>query len=451
MFCFASLTGTVPTLLDRPHWSAALQRALIMGAGFFIIYGGLNWYTHMLAQDAGLPSYYMDWERDIPFVATMIFPYMSIDLLFVAAFFLARNHHELNALGKRIGFAILVSALMFYLWPMQFAFTRPPTDGFAGVLFGLLAADLPYNQCPSLHISLAMVLWPMFGRHERGIWRILSLAWFALIALSTVLVWQHHIIDVAGGLLVGLLALHLFPLEWSKRPRYQHAGRQHRVMALRWSALVLVFVIAAALIGGFGLLLLYPALSLALVALAYARGWSNFLQKTGGRLPLSTRILFAPWLFGICLAWKYHRRRSRSCAWVRSNLVFGRRLDRRELEQLQQEGIGAVLDLAPEVKVRFPQQHLAYCHVPILDFTTPDPQQIRQAVEFIRQHSRYTKVYVHCAMGYFRSATIVTALLCSEGMDTTQALDKLRTVRPGIIVPEQALWRIRALYPAVAA
>ena len=60
--------------------------------------------------------------------------------------------------------------------------------------------DLPYNLFPSLHIALGSLLVVTYARHTRGVIRALVCVWFILIAASAVLTWQHHILDVVGGL-----------------------------------------------------------------------------------------------------------------------------------------------------------------------------------------------------------------------------------------------------------
>ena len=41
--------------------------------------------------------------------------------------------------------------------------------------------DKPYNQAPSLHIALLVVLWVCYARYASGAWRWLLHGWFALI------------------------------------------------------------------------------------------------------------------------------------------------------------------------------------------------------------------------------------------------------------------------------
>ena len=55
--------------------------------------------------------------------------------------------------------AQLIATVCFVLFPLSFGWPKPPADGLSGWLFDSLAAfDLPYNQAPSLHIALAIIV-----------------------------------------------------------------------------------------------------------------------------------------------------------------------------------------------------------------------------------------------------------------------------------------------------
>ena len=78
----------------------------------------------------------------------------------------------------------------------------------------LMGFDKPFNQAPSLHIALLVVIWVMFARHTRGLLlRGLLHGWMALIGLSVLTTWQHHFIDVPTGALAGWLCVWLWPIE----------------------------------------------------------------------------------------------------------------------------------------------------------------------------------------------------------------------------------------------
>jgi hypothetical protein len=58
----------------------------------------------------------------------------------------------------------------FLAFPLRFAFARPHVDGLNGLLFTtLMSFDKPFNQAPSLHMSLLLILWTRYARHGRGL------------------------------------------------------------------------------------------------------------------------------------------------------------------------------------------------------------------------------------------------------------------------------------------
>ncbi len=412
---------------QKPHWIKALIWALILGGGFFSVYGSVNAIT---ASIGDVPSLYMPWETSIPFFPQLILPYMSIDLLFVWAFFICRNQYELRALAMRIGFAVTISAIGFIIFPLRFGFERPDVSGFNGLLFQMLSLDLPYNQCPSLHISLAMIVWEVFRRRLHGWFKGVVAIWFLLICASTVLVYQHHMIDIYGGIIVGLLAIYLIPFEISQKPTYVAVTRHHRRMARRYAVLAVALITIAAMAGGWAMVLFYPAISFLLVANAYWSGRSNFLQKSQGRIPFVMQILFAPYLLAVCWTWKFYRNKDQAYCEITPGVMLGRRLTQNELEALTQQGVVAVLDVAPEVKTRLPEKSIHYKHIPILDFTAPSDAQLQEALAFIKQYQTNGKVYIHCALGYWRSASIAAALLVDNGKTPKQAIHAIINARP---------------------
>jgi membrane-associated phospholipid phosphatase len=188
------------------------SKALAVSAGlsilFLIVYGGCNWIT---SHRANVGTFYFNWERAIPFVPFFILPYMSIDLFFVAAPFLCRSDRELSIFAKRIATAILVAGMCFLIWPLQFAFPQPHADGALGALFDWFRGmDAPYNLFPSLHAALMLILADVYFRHTRGLVRFAIAVWFALIALSPVLTYQHHLIDIFGGFMLAAVCFAVF-------------------------------------------------------------------------------------------------------------------------------------------------------------------------------------------------------------------------------------------------
>jgi len=188
------------------------SKALAVSAGlsilFLIVYGGCNWIT---SQRTNVGTLYFEWERRLPFVPFFILPYMSIDLFFVSAPFLCRTERELSIFAKRIATAIIVAGICFLLFPLRFAFPRPHADGWLGAIFDWFRGmDAPYNLLPSLHAALMLILVDVYLRHTRSLPRIAIIIWFILIALSPVLTYQHHLIDIVGGVVLAAFCFVIF-------------------------------------------------------------------------------------------------------------------------------------------------------------------------------------------------------------------------------------------------
>ncbi len=195
----------------RRWWLAATAWLVVLGPLFFVVYG---WCNAVSAARPHVGSFFFAWERHIPFVPWMIVPYLSIDLFFALSFFLCRGRAQLHTHAARIALAIAISAAFFLLFPLRYGWPRPAVGGFLGILFAPLnAMDLPYNLCPSLHISLRTILWRVYGRrlHEHRTWRLACGGWFFLIGVSTLFVYQHHVIDLLGGYAVGLFCCWCLP------------------------------------------------------------------------------------------------------------------------------------------------------------------------------------------------------------------------------------------------
>src|SRR5207248_4743345 len=58
--------------------------------------------------------------------------------------------------------------------------------------------------------TLCVLLAGLYAAHTRGLARAAVLVWFTLIGLSAVLTHQHHLVDVAGGLVLAVLACYFF-------------------------------------------------------------------------------------------------------------------------------------------------------------------------------------------------------------------------------------------------
>jgi protein-tyrosine phosphatase len=100
------------------------------------------------------------------------------------------------------------------------------------------------------------------------------------------------------------------------------------------------------------------------------------------------------------------------------------------------QGVSAVLDLTAEFSEPAPFRALTYRNIPILDLTAPTVDQLEDMAAFIEEESRKGVVYVHCKIGYSRTAAAAAAYLLRTGTIRTvsEAIEFLRRARPTIVV-----------------
>ena len=206
-----------------------------------------------------------------------------------------------------------MAVVCFILFPLEFTFRQPETDGLAGMLFAALTSfDKPFNQAPSLHIALLVILWRLYARHLPRLAQWPLHIWFALVGVSVLTTYQHHFFDIPTGALLGVFCLWLWPERETVRCRRQQLATDRRRLVLATRYLIGGGLIAALAlwIGGAGLWLLWPAVSLGLVAANYAvLGPEGFQKDADGRMSLAARLLLAPYLAGAFVnsrAWTRH-------------------------------------------------------------------------------------------------------------------------------------------------
>ncbi|WP_332877662.1 phosphatase PAP2/dual specificity phosphatase family protein [Massilia sp. S19_KUP03_FR1] len=422
----------------KPNWLAPLLLAG-MGALFFTSYAWSNW---LASQRVDIPSLYFAWERHIPFIPWTILPYWSIDFFYAGSFFLWSTRAMLLTHAKRLLAAQLISVACFVAFPLRFAFEHPPAHGWAGTLFTLLGGfDKPFNQAPSLHISLLLILWVAYAARARGGWRWLLHGWFALIGVSVLTTYQHHFIDVPSGWLAGCLCVFAFPLSepTGRALRCEQTRRIARCYGIGAAAMALLSLAIVRDTLAAGLLLAWTALALACVAQQYHAGRPDGLGKQAdGTFPMASWCLLAPYLCGAFFNARWWTRGQPGASRVAEGLWLGRFPTAAELRRT---GANAVLDLTAELP-RLVRPSVYRC-IPVLDLTVPSESDLRVAVDTIHAWQADGRtVLVCCALGYSRSALVAAAWLADQSpqpVAPSQLLAQLRAARPGVTLGPRSM------------
>ena len=370
-----------------------------------------------------------------------------MDVFFFMATFLCRDERELRTFAQRVVFSIMVAAAFFLLLPLKLDWPeRPYVGGWFGDFVeqsctAPFLMEYPHNLFPSLHIVLCLIVADIYARHSRGIVRVLLCTWFILIGISTLLTWQHHVVDIAGGLMLAGFAFYVFRESDSRCPVTPNV----RVGCYYATGAVMVLMLAKAL-GLWGAFLLWPAAGLGITAGAYFGFGPGIFRKADGRLPWSTRFVLAPILTGQYLSLVYYRGQCRAWDEVVPAVLIGRTLTEAEAAEAVKQGVTAVLDLTAEFSEAAAFRDTRYRNLPILDLTAPTQDQLHEAAAFIAEESANGTVYVHCKIGYSRSAAVVGAYLLASGQAATidEAVEILREARPSIVIRPEVMEALHA-------
>ncbi|CAN7613121.1 phosphatase PAP2/dual specificity phosphatase family protein [Mesorhizobium sp. LjRoot246] len=407
----------------EPYSRVVVRAALwlaFLAPFFYLSYGFANWLASR-RDDVG--SIVFSWEHSIPFVAWTIVPYWSINLFYGLSLLLNDNRQGVDRLAGRYLTAQIVAVACFILFPLTATFVRPATTGLPGFLFAVLGGfDKPFNQAPSLHIALLVIIWDHWRHRLAGFLLPLWHGWCFLIGASVLTTWQHHFIDIPTGALLGIFALWLFPRSGElpfSGARLTSDAKARRLALFYALGAVLALMAAAlgALFCAVALSLLWPALALAIVAFAYAGAGAKMFQKSAdGSITLASRVLLWPYRLGArANIWAWTRKLAPQVA-VADGVFLGRYPRASEANSF-----GTVIDLAAELEEPA-GANCRWVSFPMIDLLPP-PMVIQQrAAGALESARRDGTVLVCCALGFQRSAGVVAEWLVATGRAKTPTL-----------------------------
>ena len=146
------------------------------------------------------------WEKNIPFIPEFAWIYNSLALLLSCSLFIIRKRDRVHGYFIVLCAQVIIASIIFLWLPIEKTF--PPRYGAETLPWIFILADtvnLDHNDFPSLHVCLAFTASLISARYVRPLYALLLIAWAVLIALSTMLIHEHHFIDVAGGLVLSLI------------------------------------------------------------------------------------------------------------------------------------------------------------------------------------------------------------------------------------------------------
>ena len=219
--------------MDSARFLAWPQRA--EAASLFILAGTFALIFMLLYGGASALSAYIPWrvpmalplDARLPFVPAAAIVYLTITPMLWVAPFVLRDLASFLPLFAALVFETVIAAVCFVLLPVD-----PPAidccePGIVGAALRIAdAMNLERNCLPSLHVAFAFTLAMAFAPRTRLPGRVMLFAWATITALSTVLTRQHYVLDVAGGVLLAMIAWRVAG-SWALQRRFSKSMRRY--------------------------------------------------------------------------------------------------------------------------------------------------------------------------------------------------------------------------------
>jgi membrane-associated phospholipid phosphatase len=212
---------SIRLLQPNDTWQAFLRRCLLLA---LVPAASVSYLlTNRLSVSRSNPLILAFPFEPLPFIPAFIYIYISYYVLNAFSLFVyAWQADHLPAL-RRFVFALvmsmLVAAIIFVLMPTTV--TRPVINGDSlslRITQFVYLQDQPYNCFPSMHVTWSLIccyyLQKLISRHR--FLTFLNILLFIMICLSTLLVRQHYVPDVIGGLILGTTTVAVAEI-WLKR------------------------------------------------------------------------------------------------------------------------------------------------------------------------------------------------------------------------------------------
>lgn len=182
---------------------------------FIVFYGGASYVSGWIPY-----RIYIDlpFEAQIPFVPQVAIVYLSTILILLCAPFILRRFHELFPLFIVLCCQTIISAVIFIVLPVEPGY--PPREPTGPLLSLFVLADmlnLERNMLPALHVAFAFTAAAAY-QPRCGRWTGIAMwLWAAAIAASTLLMHEHHLLDMSAGILLAAGTMYTIH-PWARRP-----------------------------------------------------------------------------------------------------------------------------------------------------------------------------------------------------------------------------------------
>lgn len=172
------------------------RRALIF-AGTYVLYHFVYTVINRLNVGREAHQLFLPGEKSLPLVVPFAFVYAGGFLLPVVVLFVRLDAASFNRLLRAFWLTATAAFVVFVIFPVSLE--RPAIPDVPGArLLRLIYVDQPNNDFPSLHVAVGWLVYLACRRITR--WSTPLLIGVLAVSVSTVLVKQHYVVDVLGGI-----------------------------------------------------------------------------------------------------------------------------------------------------------------------------------------------------------------------------------------------------------
>ena len=212
---------------------------------WYLLYLPIYLLLFVLVEQLVTDNYWVSWctlDDKIPFVRQFVLIYVLWYPLMLGAtlYLLLRDRRAFVRYARAVVLGLTACMLTFVLFPSEQELRPaevPGNDLTAWLLRAIYAADTNTNVFPSMHVvgTLAAVFGIFDSRSApRGVqWGVAALG--VLINASTVLIKQHSVLDILGGVVLYWL-VYLLVYRLPELRRQRHLARPCAVRRLRRTA-----------------------------------------------------------------------------------------------------------------------------------------------------------------------------------------------------------------------
>ena len=185
-----------------------LKRIFIVGLIYLmhsVLYGYVS--IHHINDNFNLLT---DLDKLFPFVPEMVYLYVSFYVVVVLSVFFLRTEESFDRIIASILGTLLFTYPLFYFFPANYPIPSFEANTFTTkFLKWCFDSDVPNNTFPSLHVSLSFTM-ALGIKHYRKKLGTSYLIWASGIALSTLMIRKHFLIDSFSGIVMATFSYNLF-------------------------------------------------------------------------------------------------------------------------------------------------------------------------------------------------------------------------------------------------